>query len=873
MTSLNLTQIEAAARADMLSVQHYDIALDLTAGESEFGSITTVKFTVNIPGDTFIDLSAARVREVDLDGENITAGAVTIGEKGYDPSIGIALRGLEAGEHTLRVTADCRYSRTGQGLHRFVDPTDGEVYLYSQCESADAKRIFACFDQPDLKATYRLSVRTPDNWKVISNGEVKTQKTPEGSIHTSEVTYALSTYLFALCAGPYHEVRDSWTGTLTHHPETPADQPETLTVPFGLYCRQSLAEHLDADRIFTQTKQGFDWYHRNFGMAYPFGKYDQIFCPEFNMGAMENAGCVTFRDEYIFTSKVTGYLYERRCDTILHELAHMWFGDLVTMKWWGDLWLNESFATWAAAISQAEETEFDTAWVTFANVEKSWAYRQDQLPSTHPIVTDASDVETVEQNFDGITYAKGASVLKQLQAYVGREAFLAGVRQHFAGHAYANATFEDLLAALEKASGRDLSTWAQQWLTTTGINTLRPRFTVQNGTYLSFNVDQLGAQPGAGELRDHRIAVGLYSLNPETGKVVRTHRVEVDLSGPTVAIPELQGYPVADLVLVNDDDLTYCLMGLDPESLRFVVDNIAAIEDPMARSLCWSAAWQMTRNGEMRARDFLALVAQGAATETEIGVLELVLAQANVALSNYADPDWADSSGRELLVDALLTGARTAAPGSDHQLAFAKSLAKIRQTEASCEFFAQILDDKAVVDGLVIDTALRWSALSILVAEGAIADVEAAIAAELSRDSSATSRNYAQRTRAAVPEAATKAEVFDRLTDVDAALSNLDRRYLLEGLVYPGARAHLAGLADRYFEQAAQLWSEFSSEVALQVLDGLYPHWEQSEEYIAAADRFLESHPEAPAGLVRVIQENQDHVRRSLRNQRFDAAG
>jgi len=523
MTSLNLTRVEAAERARILSVQRYDIALDLTHGDKEFGSITTVKFTVKEPCDTFIDLRAARVREVILDGNDITEGAITLDEKGYDPTHGVALRDLTTGEHTLRITADCEYSRTGQGLHRFVDPADGETYLYTQFETADAKRVFACFDQPDLKARYKLTVHTPDNWKVISNAEQDVQKTADGEVHISRIDYPLSTYLVALCAGPYHEVRSSWTGTLTRHPETPEDQPDTITVPFGLYCRASLAPHLDAERIFEQTKQGFDWYHRNFGMAYPFGKYDQVFCPEYNMGAMENAGCVTFRDEYIFTSKVTRYLYERRCDTILHELAHMWFGDLVTMEWWGDLWLNESFATWAAAISQSEETEFDTAWVTFANIEKSWAYRQDQLPSTHPVFTDASDVETVEQNFDGITYAKGASILKQLQAYVGRDAFLAGVRRHFANHAFGNATFDDLLAALAEASGRDLLGWADQWLKTTGINTIRPRFTVQNGSYLTFEMEQLGAAPGAGGVDYQWVGAGsaVYYLHRAVYSVFR----------------------------------------------------------------------------------------------------------------------------------------------------------------------------------------------------------------------------------------------------------------------------------------------------------------------------------------------------------------
>lgn len=494
MTSTNLTRQEASDRSRLLSVENYDIALDLNNGDEFFSSSTVVSFTVRKAGDTFIDLRAASVEEVRLDNVSIKDEALTLGKNGYDETFGIALKGLTPGAHTLRVTASIPYSRTGEGLHRMVDPADNEVYLYTQFETADAKRMFACFDQPDLKATYDLNIKTPKGWKIISNSEqqVSTQHT-DYDTHISRVDYPLSTYLIAVCAGRYHEVCDVWKGTLTHHAETPADQPTELTVPLALYCRSSLAKDLDAVRLFTETKQGFDWYHRNFGVAYPFGKYDQIFVPEFNAGAMENAGAVTIRDEYVFASKATRYRYERRAETILHELAHMWFGDLVTMQWWDDLWLNESFATWSAAISQAEETEYNTAWVTFANVEKSWAYQQDQLPSTHPVFSDGYDIETVDQNFDGITYAKGASVLKQLQAYVGREEFLAGVRRHFANHAWGNASFDDLLGALEQSSGRDLSDWANQWLKTTGINTLGAKFTTDNGKYTSFSVTQTGA--------------------------------------------------------------------------------------------------------------------------------------------------------------------------------------------------------------------------------------------------------------------------------------------------------------------------------------------------------------------------------------------
>ncbi|ADL11072.2 aminopeptidase N [Corynebacterium pseudotuberculosis] len=870
MSSINLTQAEAEQRSRILDVHHYAIALDLTQGDKEFPSTTTVSFTVKEAGDTFIDLRAASVAEVLLDGVDITSTAVSLTSAGYDENQGLALRGLTPGQHSLSVTASCLYSHTGQGLHRFIDPEDQRVYLYTQCETADAKRIFACFDQPDLKATYAFTITAPKAWKVITNAYAEVTAVGDKAIHTSHVDYKLSTYLVALCAGDYHEVSDTWSGALTHHPETPADQPTTLDIPMSIYCRKSLAPHLDADTLFRETKQGFTFYHENFGMAYPFHKYDQIFVPEFNMGAMENAGAVTFRDEYVFSSKVTAYRYERRCDTVLHEMAHMWFGDLVTMKWWGDLWLNESFATWAAAISQAEATEYSTAWVTFANVEKSWAYHQDQLPSTHPITADASDIETVEQNFDGITYAKGSSVLKQLQAFVGREAFLAGVRKHFANHAFANATFDDLLKAFEEASGRDLSQWADQWLKTTGINKLSPVFTVTDGVYSEFAVQQSGAAPGAGELRTHRIAVGLYSL--VHGSVERTHRFEIDIDGAYTPVPDALGLEQADLILVNDDDLTYCLMPLDPHSLDFIIHNIDKISDPMARTLCWSAAWEMTRDGKMRARDFVTLVARGAQFETEIAVLERILSQAAKAVRSYVDTAWADNTGHAMLANALLEGAYNAQPGSDAQLAFVQALAKIRITKDAATEFAAIVSGDSSLPGLTVDSDLRWWALTALIAHGDITGVAVRESVEKLRsmDHSSASELAALRAYAAQPDAKAKEEVFAEVTDTKNTLSNLFLRHKLEGLTFAGSGPYLTQFNSAIFALAEKIWAEMSSEVALATLSGIYPHWDVSAQGVENAREFL-SKQSLPAGVRRVISEGMSEQERALQLREADA--
>ncbi len=626
----NLTRDQAVERAALITVGSYQISLDITdgsgaPGERTFRSTTTVAFDAVAGADAVIDIAADTIRSASLNG-------VEIDVSGYDESTGIPLRGL-AGRNVVIVDADFRYSNTGEGLHRFADPVDNEVYLYSQFETADAKRMFACFDQPDLKATFDVRVTAPKHWKVISNGAtVAVSDSGGGSVHTFATTPRMSTYLVALIAGPYAEWLDAYTD---EHGE----------IPLGIYCRSSLAQHMDADRLFTQTKQGFGFYHKNFGLPYAFGKYDQLFVPEFNAGAMENAGAVTFLEDYVFRSKVTRASYERRAETVLHEMAHMWFGDLVTMTWWDDLWLNESFATFASVLCQSEATEFTEAWTTFATVEKSWAYRQDQLPSTHPIAADIPDLAAVEVNFDGITYAKGASVLKQLVAYVGLEHFLAGLRDYFRAHAYDNATFDDLLSALEKASGRDLSDWGRQWLKTTGLNTLRPDFDVDaDGKFTRFAVRQSGAAPGAGETRVHRLAIGIYDED-RTGKLVRVHREELDVDGSDTEVAALVGVPRGKLILVNDDDLTYCSLRLDAQSLQTALERIADIAEPLPRTLVWSAAWEMTRDAELRARDFVALVSGGVHAETEIGVVQRLLLQAQTAVGSYAEPGWARDQG------------------------------------------------------------------------------------------------------------------------------------------------------------------------------------------------------------------------------------
>lgn len=856
----NLTRDQAVERSALITVDSYQINLDLTDGpdnapsDRTFRSITTVVFDALAGADTVIDIAADAVRSATLNDHELDVSE-------YDESTGIPLPGL-ADRNVVVVDADCRYSNTGEGLHRFVDPVDDEIYLYSQFETADAKRMFACFDQPDLKATFEVEVTACKNWKVISNSVCI--NITEGT-HTFATTPRMSTYLVALIAGPYA----AWYASY---------RDEHGEIPLGIYCRASLAQFMDAERLFTQTKKGFNFYHKHFGLPYAFGKYDQLFVPEFNAGAMENAGAVTFLEDYVFRSKVTRASYERRTETVLHEMAHMWFGNLVTMTWWDDLWLNESFATFASVLCQSEATEFTEAWTTFATVEKSWAYCQDQLPSTHPIVADIPDLAAVEVNFDGITYAKGASVLKQLVAYVGLEQFLAGLRDYFRKHAFANATFDDLLVALENASGRDLSHWSQQWLKTTGINMLRPDFDVDaDGKFTRFSVMQSGAEPGAGETRVHRLAVGIYDNCGEADKLVRVHREELDVEGTETEVPALVGISQGKLILVNDDDLTYCSLRLDAQSLQTALQSIADIAEPLPRTLVWSTAWEMTREAELRARDFVALVSGALHAETEVGVAQRLLLQAQTALGSYADPDWARDYGWPQFADRILELARAAVSGSDHQLAFINTLCSSVLSPRHVQTLAALLNDDPTelgLPGVQVDTDLRWRIVTALATAGTL-DANGPqtpwIDAEMQRDPTAAGKRHGAQAAAARPQSDIKDKAFTTVVE-DDTLTNAAGRAIIAGIVAPGQGELLKPFTARYFAAIPGVWTRRSSEVAQTVVIGLYPHWDISDVGIAAAEEFLTA-PESkvPPALRRLVLEGQAAVKRALRARMFDS--
>jgi aminopeptidase N len=840
----NLTRDEAAERSALITVTSYQVDLDLTAqggDETTFSSVTVIRFDCASPGaSSYIDLTASAVREIMLNGAPVSLDAFD-GDR-------IALAGLAA-RNELRVAATCAYSRSGEGLHRFTDPADKQVYLYSDLETFDAHRIYACFDQPDMKATYELAVTAPEDWQVVSN------MAPDSHLPSGDAvrwvfppTPVMSTYITAVAAGPYHVVRDEHDG-----------------IPLGIYCRQSLAEYLDADELFEVTRQGFDFFHGSFGIKYPFGKYDQLFVPEFKEGAMENAGCVTFLESYIFRSRVTDFAHEARAETILHEMAHMWFGDLVTMRWWDDLWLNESFATWAGTLAQAEATRWTSAWTTFAQLYKAWAYRQDQLPSTHPIAADIPDIAAVEQNFDGITYAKGAAVLKQLVAYVGRENFLDGVRKYFAAHAWGNATLADLLAALEETSGRDLAAWSAEWLQQAGVNTLRPSYQVDaDGRFTEFAVEQEAAASHP-VLRSHRVAIGLYDRT--SAGIVRRHRIETDVTGARTVVPELAGQARPDLVLVNDEDLTYAKIRLDEHSLRTLVDSIGDITDSLPAALCWSSAWDMCRDGEMAARDYVRLVLSGISSVADISVVQTLLRQASIAVRRLADPGWRET-GLALMASTLRGLLDGAAAGSDVQLAYVRAFAGVATSAEHLALLAGLLDGSAALDGLAVDTDLRWALLSRLVSRGADGFGAERIEAELDRDATDAGQRNAEACRAAIPTAEAKREAWDTMVSGEQTLATF--RATLNGFVDLDQAALIEPYREQYFAVVGDVWRDWSTAMAQDFAGGIYAAAAISAETVRATDDYIAA-ADPPDTLRRVLTEGRDDVLRALRCRATDA--
>ncbi|MFF7932534.1 aminopeptidase N [Streptomyces sp. NPDC007940] len=762
-----LTRDEAQTRAKLLDVHRYTIALDLTTGDETFESRTVVRFTARAEADTFVELKPAELREATLDGRPLDPETL---EENRLP-----LKGLTAGEHELRIDAVMRYSRTGEGMHRFTDPTDGETYVYTQLFMDDVQRVFAAFDQPDLKAVFDLSVKTPAGWSVLANGIT----TDQGDGHWQAATTPLiSTYLVAVAAGPWHSVRTEHRG-----------------LPFGIHCRRSLAPYLDpdADEIFEITRQCYDRYHEKFEEPYPFDSYDQAFVPEFNAGAMENPGLVTFRDEFVYRSAVTDTERQTRAMVIAHEMAHMWFGDLVTLRWWDDIWLNESFAEYMGYQTLTEATRFTDTWVDFGVMRKGWGYDADQRPSTHPVAPEAvEDTASALLNFDGISYAKGASALRQLVHWLGEKDFLAGINTHFTRHRFANATLADFIDSLASATERDVHAWADTWLRTTGVDTLRPAVTRgEEGTY-TLQVEHQGSRP-------HRIAVGLYDqdVTDEGRHLVLRHRLDLD-------IPQTEPLPIGKrptLLLLNDGDLTYAKVRFDHESAKAVTESLSGLPSPLTRAVVWNALRDAVRDGELAPTAYLEAARAHLPYETDLALVQGVLAFASTYVADrYVTPEQRPAALTTL--SSLCRDLIRRTEDGDNPGLRLIAVRHCIDVAAHPDTIAAWLADGTVPGGPELDPELRWRVLARLAVLGATD--EAAIAAELARDPSAAGQEGAARCRAALPTEDAKAAAWEAMFTRDD-LSNYLFIATAQGFWQPEQSDLVRQYVPRYYEDAVAL--------------------------------------------------------------------
>ena len=840
MPGANLTRIEAEERKSVIAAPvHYTVKLDLTRGAKNFGSETTITFDAEPGATSFLDLIATEVSEIVLNGETLDPAEAFADSR-------IELKNLEA-HNEVTVKALCQYSNTGEGLHRSVDPSDGNIYLYSQFEVPDARRVYAVFDQPDIKAVFDFSVLAAKSWIVTSNMPAASVTdnetvTEEGTLGTHEAettklwvfesTPTMSSYLTAICAGPYAE----W--------HTEYANEDGRTVPMSMYCRQALAEAFakDVDYLFDITKKGFAFYAKTWGVPYPYAKYDQIYVPEYNAGAMENIGMVTIRDQYVFESK----------------------------KWWNDLWLNESFAEFTSTLATAEATEWKDAWATFSSGEKSWALRQDQLSTTHPIVAPINDLNDTYVNFDGITYAKGASVLKQLVFYVGREKFFKGINNYLNKHAYSNATLADLLAELELTSGRDLKAWSAQWLEQSGINTIATEVEEnEDGTIRQLALRQ-SASAEHPVLRAHRLAVGFYNEDPETGKIVRTDQFELDVDGELTIVEAAAGQARPALILVNDDDLTYTKLRFDEKSLKFAAENLYRFDDALARSVIWLAFWDMTRDGELPAKQFIETSLAALATEHESTTFRYALAQVSTTAWHYTAPaDRAEVV--EHVAAELFKLAQAAEAGSDEQFQLITAyLGYGEPGDAAFEANAKgLLDGSVKLDGLEIDNNFRWTIINALSAINAIGQSD--IDAELAKRETTENREFALGARAVAGTAEAKEWAWNEALHNDE-LTNMQLESVARGFAST-PRVDLAEpYAAKYFEVADWIWQNKTFHMAEALLEGLYPSYADPATLVDLGDAWLASHADADNALQRIVRGNVESSHRTLKVRDFNAS-
>ncbi|MFJ9003818.1 aminopeptidase N [Streptomyces canus] len=794
----SLTREEAGERGSLLLVHSYGVDLDLTTGSDTFRSTTKIRFDACEAGtETFLDIEPKELRSITLNGRQLDVSALRDGR--------FPLTGLAA-ENEVVVVADMSYSHECEGLHRYTDPADGETYVYSFVYVDNARRVFACFDQPDLKAPYVFELLVPETWQVLGNSEAV--RTGPGRWKLTE-SPALATYLTALVAGPYASFRTE------HH-----------GIPLGLHCRASLADSLktDVDEVFEITAQCLDAYTELFGVGHPFAKLDQVFVPEFSVLSLDHPGCVLLREQYLFSSAATDSERETRAVVLAHGLSLLWLAGLVTNTWWNDLWLGQSLADYMAHRVTSEVTRFPGPPTTFAARRKAQAYLPDQRPSTHPVSIEGPDVRTVQLELDRISYFKGHSVLRQLAAHVGDQALRTGLRTYFDRHTYSTATFADFLAAMSEAAGTDLTDWADKWLHSANVNTLTPEITVADGRVTSAAVLQ-GAPDSHPVLRPHTMDVGLY--HPDGSTTVRVH-----VDGERTELPQLVGRPAPSFLLLNDGDLTYAKIRFDAGSLTALPDMLPRLSS-LNRAMVWCALLLGVQDGTYPAAAHLALVSRMVQEESELSILAEVLEQArNDVADRFLAPE--ERPAAMARVAEALRG-RLARTDADDERMITLFRGLVEFTADTMELSGWLAGD-GLPPGLVLDTDVSWRIRYRLAVLGGMdtADIAAAVHA----GPGAVAEQYAAKCRAALPEASAKNEAWTTIMH-GSDLSNYELWSLAEGFWQPEQTALTEPYVERFFTDMPAAADRRGDLVLDLLLRFLYPRYATGPGTLAAAKRML----------------------------------
>ena len=837
-----LTQAEAEARAARVSNTSYELNIHLRRSSATYRGIAIIRCRVAGQDDVFLDFRGRTIERLLVNDSPVERPSWT----GYRLTIPSALLRPET---TIIVAYENEYDHGGDGFHQFVDPEDGEEYLYSNFEPYEAHRLFPCFDQPDIKGTYELTVTAPPEWEVIANARLASESTIGDGRRRRvfERTKPFSTYLFALVAGPYHAERTMHGG-----------------VELGLFCRKSLVKHLDADEIFEVSKQGLDFYADFFDYPYPFGKYDQIFVPEFNAGAMENVGAVTHNEYMIFRDPPTENQRRGRAETILHEMAHMWFGDLVTMRWWNDLWLNESFATYMSYLCLTTATRFKEGWQDFNGSIKNWAYRQDQLVTTHPIAGQVEDTDQTFLNFDGITYGKGASVLKQLVAAIGIDGFREGMRAYFREFQYRNATLAQFIRSLEAGSGRDLQEWSRLWLETPSLNTIGSRWESDGDRITGFTL----AQSAPGDyptLRPHHLEVGLIR---DDGSKLAITAIPAEINGAEADVPAARGLPKPSLVFPNYNDHGYAKVALDPLSVDWVKQNLDRIGETLLRQLLWSSLWNMVRDQQLKSTDFLALVREKLPLEPESGLIDAVLGQASAALSRYVPEE---RRLPEFHLSFLANwSALEKAPAGDQKIIWARALIGSAVVPDDIERVARLADGEENIAGVAIDQDMRWAIAAKFMAHG-LPGAEDRVAREIGRDPSDRGQRAKLRAETSVPSVTVKADAWTRFNNGGYGSLHLTAA-AMGGFNWTHQRELLEPYVAAFFAELPRIYREKDKEYQSDYFDALFPSYRVEEGILERSRKVLGAYGEAFPTLARKLREANDDLERAIRCRAFAAS-